>query len=349
MKIVDLKTIFQLIRCFGGMFTHLEFIYYLDHSKSKDYDRIVSYIQEFSKESLTHLELPISTGTRGLNEPFLNVEYLKISKLCSNEKCLSRLFPKLRHLMLYGFYFNFSPVSEYFPNLYHLSTLFYYGEWSESRMDDYGSMLQLNPNLRKLTIKIPIADLFYFDRIKEHMQFIDSLEIFGRPVDDNRTTCINTDISIHLQNVTKLSIFHDPFKSPPKIPLLFSKLKEFQFEGDLKRFDSLQYFFNANRSIEKFTYGRNWFAFGADIVFSFMTMDKIQEIAPSLKNFIFLGIIKDTENLLPKYLSQMEYLESISFRSTDSDDRIRAYCANKWRVTRIDGLMVTLQRIHANI
>lgn len=346
--IVDLKTIFRMIRCFGGMITELIFTYTLNFNNDKfdNYDRIMSYLCEFSNISLKKLTIRFSESRfRGFNKPFLNVEYFELNSY-PIEKCLSRLFPKLCYLRLTGWQdFNFSAVSEYFPNLYHLyiDSCFH---WSESRMADFGTILQLNPNLRSLTLRISINECYYFDCIKEHLQCIQSLEIFSS--DPRNATYINNDNPVYLQNVTKFSIWYHGKRLPPRFPLLFSKLKEFMYNstcGWIDPFDPLPLFFNENRTIEKLQLGM--FTNPHSLL---IKADIFQETFPSLKVFICRWPIKDTKNLLPKYLSCIKYLESFSFLTGNTDDQIRACCANEWRVTRnFNSKFVTLQRIHANI
>lgn len=62
--IVNLKTIFQMIRCFGGKITEIKFDYFprFNNNKFENYHRIMSYVNEFSNESLKHLTLGTALG-----------------------------------------------------------------------------------------------------------------------------------------------------------------------------------------------------------------------------------------------------------------------------------------------
>lgn len=330
--IVNLKAIFQMMRTFGGNITEIKFDYFSwnNNNKFENYHHIMSYINEFSNESLKHLTLNTALGFEYLNKSFLNVEDVYIrDSLHLKEKCLSRLFPKLYRLTLHDT--NYSVASEYFPNLYHLQTDS--SSWSDSRMADYATILQMNPNIRSL--KININDFCYLDCIKNHLQSIESLEIstMHPQAYDNQ---------IYLQNVTKFKIHYIlPKSPPPKIPFLFNKLKEFEISNVYSHSDVLLPFINENRMIEKITI--------CEIsLLRLMMTDKLQETLSFLKDFIYMNWIRDTKYLLPKYLFYLNFLESFSFLSPDTDDEIRASCANEWCVTRTSShykYLVTLKRI----
>lgn len=242
---------------------------------------------------------------------------------------MSRLFPKLYRLTLHDT--NYSVASEYFPNLYYLQI-----DWpwlSDSHIVDYATTLQLNPNIRSL--KIHINDFCYLDCIKDHLQSIESLEIstMHPQAYDNQ---------IYLQNVTKFKIDYIlPKSPPPKIPFSFRKLKEIEIAGVYPHSDYLLPFINENRMIEKITICKI-------SLFRLMMTDKLRETLSSLKDFIYMNWIRDTKNLLPKYLFYLTFLESFSFLTADTDDEIRASCANEWQVTRTSSrfkYLVTLKRI----
>lgn len=126
--IFDLKTTFQMLRCFGGMVTELGLIsvHYFHNNNLQIFHRIMSYIYEFCTDSLKNVTFSKALGFEEIKKPFLNVEDLTIINLSDlKEKCLSRAFPKVRRLQIkYCENEDLSILFENFPNLCHFRLRF---------------------------------------------------------------------------------------------------------------------------------------------------------------------------------------------------------------------------------
>lgn len=276
------------------------------------------------KITLSHL-----LGFEDFNKPFLNVDDLTIEDTWHLEKkCLSRLFPKLCRLTL-GPYGDYSDVAEYLPNLHHLETKC--GYWTDDIMVCYGNILNLNPNLRSLKIDINNC-------ISEHLQSIECLEIQTI----SPRTCDNL---IYLQNVTKFKIHYITDEPLPKIPFIFSKLKEIEImiSGWHPDINSILPFINENRLTEKLML-RGSYVF--DVMLEELKTNKLQEKLPYLKHIICHHTMSGNRKILPEHLPYLNFLDSFSYCPMKIDDELLAACEKKWRVTKPQlECLVTLKRI----
>lgn len=100
--IPDLRIIFQVLRCFGQSIKTLKIDYVpiCNNYQYEKYQRIMDYANEFCAESLTNFVLFPAFGLEKLKKPFGNVEEIIIRQMKLQEKCLSRVFPKLRRYIL---------------------------------------------------------------------------------------------------------------------------------------------------------------------------------------------------------------------------------------------------------
>lgn len=339
--IIDLKMTLQMLRCFGGMINELEFKY-LYNVNFRVCHRIMSYIHEFCHETLRNVTFPRALEFEKIEKPFLNVEDLTISNLSDlKEKCLSKLFPKVCRLCIRDCKDEtLSVLLDKFPNLRHFALHLIAGA---NVLQGVVNVLQLNPNIRSLTIDI--RDLNYFDSIKEHLQSIENLDLILTVFAGEMPQIQN--YSIYLQNVTKFkfSYYFPPeilIESIPKIPFLFSQLKEFIFEDRNITSDVFLNFVLENRMIEKLT-------FRSRVVLKLIRTGQIQNALPSLKNIVYLGNLFKTTEVLKKCLPYFEFLESFTLFNEENEDQIRSVCDNKWEVNRNSKYSVTLERIQAII
>lgn len=173
--IIDLKTTFQMLRCFGEMMTELNFDGIVFYPTVRNNKHVLQYIHEFCGESLKKLTLDGLSGIEIFDvheKSFPNLEYLKFSNSTDlNRQCLSRIFLKLRCLDVTVIRPNtFSILSEHFPNLDYLSL----GgdEYFADHKENLINVLRLNPQLH--TFK-SIYDSSRIHEISEHLQSIECL------------------------------------------------------------------------------------------------------------------------------------------------------------------------------
>ncbi|XP_055322655.1 uncharacterized protein LOC129578327 [Sitodiplosis mosellana] len=334
--IVDLKKSFQILRCFGGLIIELNFFHFSfsNKKKSKNYNRIMSYIGEFCAESLKKVSFHNGSGFEGFEKPFLNVEDLTIHFVNLKEKCLSSLFPKLNRLHFNCFRDNaLSVLSEYFPNLHHLKL-----GMGVSVFDNLATIFQLNPHIRSLSIGI--LSLNNFKSFSErYLQSIESLHISSFLVR-------KYNYCIHLSNVEKFKIRYvgDVYFASPKIPFSFNELKEFEIESNCTLPEFFITFINENPSIEKLTLT------SIDLLKNVLRTGDLEAALPFLKDIILDDVIDNTKKKLCILLRNLEFLKSFTFRTRDMDEEIWLVCGDKWRFYRNEEYnRITLQRNEANV
>lgn len=333
--ITDLKSFFQLLRCFGEMITDLKSTYdaHYNNNRSDNYHRIGYYINKFCSQNLKNLESDLF-GWESLEKPFINLENLTImNRNCQlKEPCLSRLFPKLCRLRVPQLFSEegtnkFSIVlSQYFPNLHHLDLGYSFGVYDV----DIGNLLKLNPQLR--SFKISLRDYSYLDRYSEYLQFIESLDI---SIKTSASIPVN---SIYFNNVKQFNAYFyisRDFNIFPKIPFLFRQLKEFNIKGrSLKYSDFLLDFLSENTSIEKLTFDNDF------LVFRLIKTGRLQQSLPFLKDIFidFIFTTAETIRIVSKYLPYLGFLRTLNFsiiRETEGNlEESSELFGNEWRMRR---------------
>lgn len=337
-EIYDLKKIFQMLRCFGGLITGLRyhFFSYYREDYFEDNIHIMRYIGEFCVESLKKVSFSCAIGFECFEKPFLNVEYLSMGNIHElKKKCLSWLFPKLNFLHLSNLAEDRIPLlSEHFPNLHHLKL-----HWGVSDYDKLGNVFQLNPNIRSFEISVNNLNSFksFSDR---YLQSIESFHISHMEAQEY-------DSRIHLSNVKNFTInfLRQRYLSFVTIPFSFSELKVFAIESYSKDISFFVNFIYENPTIEKLKIYCEW------SLWNTLRAGYIMDALPSLKDIDFVNDIVVPRTMLPGSLPYVEFLRSFTFRTGAEDEEIRAGCGDKWRFYRDknDRNIVKLERIEGNV
>ncbi|XP_055323958.1 uncharacterized protein LOC129578821 [Sitodiplosis mosellana] len=361
-NILKLKTIFQMLRCFGPIIKKLHFMYGFDWFGDgyKTHHRIMEYVSEFCAESLTKM----ITEARAINQykkTFSNVEELIISEKCNETICLNSIYPKLRILRIGPMPYFGLLIADTFPYLQELDLTL--ANVVAMTYDSYKSAvataLRLNPHLKSLSIKL--NDFVFLREISDNLQSLESLDVslnlaegsfYNNEYSDNEEKIYFRNVTFFRMNCMT-SVRHTTI---PSIPILFEQLKVFTLEGhgeyelhhDQCDYDdpSIMMFFNTNRTIEKLTLKRK-------ILGTLTDPTMLHEALPALSELTCANSWFDIDYVYDQFENTFTFLERLNFygfsgRPTDRRsliDQVRGICSEKCQVSNPYGRFIKLERI----
>lgn len=290
LKIDDLKTILQLLRCFGHLISKLK----INLEFASDSERItkfgaesigllVVYIGLFCLNSLTNLKIkkgPVQVLNL-LKRPFLRMERVELqtrnSKFRLNKSWFSKLFPNVRHLKyesIFGRITDFECIDGRFPSLERLDISYPFihcknifnlcsitDEECIAQNPNLNGTLHLNPQLRSLSLPF-VSDFRILRKISEHQQQLECLSFQYAPKDLLK----NDEIPVHFRSLRKLKIcFCSPNRRQDseligigtqgnemqKIPLSFNQLEELTIQTCYQYSDEFFNFISKHQTIVK--------------------------------------------------------------------------------------------------
>lgn len=215
-RIYGLRLCLQYLRCFGGLITDL--VIHYDKSKSKRYQYVHHYINDYCTTSLTHIlfmnrpKISIDRFT----QPFINVTDVCVSccKLGKQLPHFAELFPNLQRLTLCHVRLSYGFERAPFQHLEHFCV--HTGSKNGFRIHDATNLLRMNPQLQSLEIQChgkKITLNSFLDVVKENQSLIKCIVNFQFAI-----------ISVHSSEVQRLINEH-----PSLIEL---GLAQYQFTAD---------------------------------------------------------------------------------------------------------------------
>lgn len=233
-KIGDLKTSLQFLRCFGQFVLDLEFI--LSKQKQYEFDQhVTQYISEYCSESLTMIKIK-----NGLNEwedlkkPFSKVGYVTLDG-CGviNKNALNILFPTMQTLnaSFYGYdnSKSFFVNTSHFPKLKELDitdNAFPFATQPVLNGTTIAQILRLNPQLQSVKIFSfqPHLDSNDFQNAISSLHSVESINLGGSIFSKS-----NSEAVIHLKSVKTFKI-NVSGNSVTKILFLFDQLETLELD-----------------------------------------------------------------------------------------------------------------------
>lgn len=221
LRICDLKSSFQVLRCFGDLIPQLEITdEYSNKLNTHVYEYIFRYINKYCTVSLT------------------SIKFQMIPKNCFLE-IFKKPFPKMKSVEIFccSFYGNLMPFNQLFPAIETLKTDFVVFdeltciEQSFSHLknlqlstckENIITTLRQNPQLRQFSTK-QVCDVDVLQVISQQLGLLEGLQI----VCDRDELANFNGAMIPFRNVKKLHFeFSHSKRTFPKIPLAFEQLEE---------------------------------------------------------------------------------------------------------------------------
>lgn len=230
----DLKTCFQILRCFGHLIPELDFYSFETYT-----NQILAYINEYCAESLTKISLRNCENSiiDTITKPFINVEDVRINGSCLEGSWVKNIFPKMRSLefkmLKIEQIYSCAWIKNHFPHLESLDV----GINTDDKQliglvkENLAIALQLNSNLKVLrndSCLDVILDAQFLQRISGNLQNLEYLSVMWQEAKHFELTNLN-DCVIKFKRVKKFSIYFcylNRFTTVTKLPISFDQLEE---------------------------------------------------------------------------------------------------------------------------
>ncbi|XP_031622716.1 uncharacterized protein LOC116340386 [Contarinia nasturtii] len=224
----------KLLRCFGHLISNLS-VYHCDERFQCKVNR---YINNYCFTSLT--EININWYPKDLKNSFPNIEIVRFQDLnCKTLEAMDDLktwCPNVQRLeFIESTAINSCRIGHHLSHLQHLKIRLNRGSFTETGLKNVENMLQMNPQLRSLSVSGYNITANYFSSIRSHLQSLESLSI-----DCRKRTFFNTNDVIQLNALKTFKIhFVDEFCDPlPKIPFVFNQLDTLSIKACQIRIDT---------------------------------------------------------------------------------------------------------------
>lgn len=201
-KIADLRTSLRLLRSFGHLIKKL--IVKSSLSFVKNGNILNLYINEYCADSVIYLRFcdMVENAFNGMQKSFSKATAVSLMNcsLGSNWQNFNRWFPKVRRFQL----MSSDRIAMRFPHLHDL-TFFpeSHSKWSE--FENVSEMLQLNPQLRNLTLPVGSCERFLKNSFQD-LQSIEYLEILSKEM--GFIDYVGDDICLEKLKTLKIHIFN---------------------------------------------------------------------------------------------------------------------------------------------
>ncbi|XP_055318374.1 uncharacterized protein LOC129576770 [Sitodiplosis mosellana] len=362
--IEDLKTALQLLRCVGRMISklHINFSVFriieedIEEKLQRDrrlFKYINNYCAEFMKDFFIYSPAPVVASYRAdfltyFEKPFINVEMFGHLNYHFTEKsCLIKRFPKLKelgcgHTRNVSFY-NINKI--HFPHLEHLQ-IWEFSHIEVSLQNDMVlPILQLNPQLRELTLKSFFLNssnlnINLIRDAVESLQNIETLFLDIKPI----TSIKESDNIIHMKRVKSFKIHFDKLEELPEcfLPFTFEQLEKLTIHFPKADFHSSfnEEFFNfidKHSKIKHLTIGNIDTSGDVDWL----------ELAKSLPLLveISLGCCLFSTDEAINLISKFRMLNQLRFKLSDNYNSFRERLGYTWEgIYKVDDKTVELKR-----
>lgn len=213
-RLISLHNPYRLLRSFGHLLSNL-----VVHTQ-----KVVSYVNEYCFESATEISFykMSKADFNGLQKLFANVEVLSLISCILGSKVmqLNSRFPKIRMLKLIRLEAQPKCIKVHFPYLEQLEIK---GALPTARINDTLSVLQLNPQLRRLILDTDYTTTF-LRTASMHLPSLQHLDIH----------CVRkdfTDFDNEFANFAQLKVFKVDYEGGMSIkpPIKSSCLQEFSW------------------------------------------------------------------------------------------------------------------------
>lgn len=362
----DLKTVLQLLRCFGHLILGIAILpcELIDNNTSVNYLRIITYLNDYCAQSVVSIIIESSPQIELVEKylkPFPKVKLVHF-RYHSNEYeegFLTRTFPNLVKLEykahkrcteanqnIRDFFIR---IVNNFPRLETLKVEYDMSrqekaELSDGFLDNLTAALRLNPQLKRLELKVcPKGHhkCHLMKVLQEASQYLTQLQILSFECCDYDLLNFNAD-AIRFESVRELEmviwnpidrtgddgfdseiVVWNPIDRPeddgfgleiPRIPLIFEKLEKLIVTKDLrhKNLDALCDFIGKHPSIMILELKP------IDGYIYLGTLWKIANKLPLLNELIFTDIIITIDAAI-LYLDKFKYLKKLNFVINESD------------------------------
>lgn len=230
----DLKTCFQILRCFGHLIPKLNFDSFEAYT-----NQIIAYINEYCAESLTKMSLRNCENSiiDTITKPFVNVEDVHINGSCLEGRWVKSIFPRMRYLeftMLRDEQIQSSAwIMNHFPHLESLDIGINIDDKQliELFKENLAITFQLNPNLRILrnsSCLDVILDATFLQSVSENLQNLEILSVMWQEAKHFKLANSNDSV-IRFKNVKKFGIYFcylNRLTSVMRLPISFDQLEE---------------------------------------------------------------------------------------------------------------------------
>lgn len=317
-KIGDLQTSLQFIRCFGYLISSIEFTFLKQKNASKFDQRAIHDINEYCSDSLRFITIVnCPNGLEHLKRPFSKVARLTlIEPHITVRNSLNRLFPKIEVMELES-HFDGDELSS-----------------SECCVENMALILRSCQQVLELKIKTnqPFMDSINFRNAIGSFKNLKRLTFYVETLSTNSIENV-----VHLENVEVLTIYNTEYNFCNTIDIM-----EIPFSfGQLKTL-IIRYYHNLNAGffnfIDKHSKIQNLII---DVLnLSDMDLSKIATSLPSLCSILFEKSTFSAERAI-HFMSRFQHLNSFSFRLNDSTayDVFRALLSNEWQCETVGGII----------
>lgn len=343
-KINDLKTCLQTLRCFGHLITNLHVTGVPSMLYCREIEQaiwIVSYVTSYCSKTLSQIIFSKCSclTLNHLSKPFVSVKSVRF-EYCNVEQTLAtfnHFFPMARELVL--LWTDVAGIGTNIRNLQHLEINMSMN-LNTFQMEHVEAIIKSNPQLRRLKLILG-CDVAFLHAIGEHLQSIEDLEIgcfYGNSEANN--------INIHLKSVKNFKLHTNEMAGghcwPTNAAFTFDKLQAFTLERSCWWNDELIHSIGKHSNVTKLIINSKFCATVSESVALKManTMQSLNEIDVRLKRF--------SVDEAMYFLNGLKSLRKLSFTLAESSEfsvLIAKIDDKKWKATIDDDTRVTLQII----
>ncbi|XP_031637160.1 uncharacterized protein LOC116349731 [Contarinia nasturtii] len=352
LKLGDLKTCLQFVRCFG----HLLHDIILDNvtsSVSNVYGRTLIYINEYCGDHLWFIRIKGFDLSTAFKKPFLKVTVANLIDCGFGKKSLNWLFPNVTSIS-YKSHGKFLNIDKHMPMLKCLYIgVSQCGKLSNSGKKAIEKAFRLNPQLKRLEINLGAGlNLQLLSKVSKYIQSLEDLMLKATLKKDfcfaNDTIYFKSVESFYLNlklekdlktingsnDIQNLNQTEDELLLP-NIPFAFDRLKHLKIRGNCRYSDQLFSFISKCPTI-------NFLQFWDYIFISKTDVAKIAAMLPAVKKILFYERYSLEE--VCHYLTEFKLLNEFGFRLKNEDDLdvLRTRFGHEWQIS--PGFCVDMKR-----
>lgn len=333
-NIYKLKTMLQLLRCFGHFITKLQIVKVLPHRNPQNY--VLQYMVEYCSNTLIELSLNHIDQFDSMKS-LPKVEIVEIECNLTTKINFNKWFPVMRRLDLklnnLGGFFNCVIIEKHFPQLEEFGFMCQY----KVKLKPIQRFLRKNPQLRSFKMSWAYSPTFY--RYASKLPQLNHLQLCGYPYQFS----FFSGNEIHFKTVNKLELFFSTddgwHRRVFDMKFLFERLEEITLHLDRNDWGDLTNFFQRHPTIVKVTLlSNNVHAIDEDILTG---MVQVLPMLSELHIFTKTFPVNDLLRMITRF-----NLVTYGFDIDDPQDFIdlKVRLGIEWQAI-IDGNHVSIQRI----